>query len=174
MTGAPFQVSFGGSSARADRPALAEVRAAGQAVLAVAAEDRQAGDDVVARLELVDVRADRLDDAGRLVAEDGRRRERVEALDEVQVAVADAAGHRAHEHLAPDGLGDVDVLDRERLVGTVEDGSLHVVLLCSMVGAGRRGQCSALRLALQRPALAGDELREGRLGLGAPRITFVV
>ena len=83
--------------------------------------------------------ADRLDDAGRLVAEDGGRRERVEAVDEVQVAVADAAGDGAHEHLAPDGLVDVDVLDRERLVGAVEHGGFHVVLLCWMVGAGRAG-----------------------------------
>src|SRR5881296_2126750 len=36
-----------------DRPAAAEVGAAGEAVLAVAAEDGQAGDDVVSRLEIV-------------------------------------------------------------------------------------------------------------------------
>ncbi len=82
-------------------------------------------------LNSVDLRADRLDDAGRLVAEDRRRRERVVAVDEVQVAVADAAGDGAHEHLAPDGLLDLDVLDRQGLVGTVEDGGFHGELLSS-------------------------------------------
>src|SRR5204862_4653601 len=133
--------------ARAHGAALAEVRAAGEAPLAVTAEDRQAADHVITRLELADVRADRLHDAGRLVAEDGRRRERVEALDEVQVAVADAAGRRAHQHLAPDGLGDVDVLDRELLVRTVEDGSLHDMLLW----VGEPWEGSPLPLRYVRP-----------------------
>src|SRR5439155_11066 len=114
---------------RPNRPALAEVRAPGQAVLAVAAEDREARDDVVARLELRHVRADRVDDPRRLMPEDGGRRERVEAFDEVEIAVADAARHRAHQYLARDGLGDVDVLDRELFVRPVEDGSFHVALL---------------------------------------------
>src|SRR5262245_14985353 len=114
---------------RPDGPALAEVRAPGQAVLAVAAEDREARDDVVTGLELRHVRADRFDDPRRLVPEDGGRRERVEAFDEVEIAVADAARHRAHQHFARDGLGDVDVLDRELFVRTVEDGSFHVALL---------------------------------------------
>ena len=86
---------------------------------------------MIAGLELRDVRADRLDDAGGLVAEDRRRRERIVAVDEVQVAVAHAAGDRAHEHLAPDGLVDLDVLDRQGLVGTVEDGGFHGELLSS-------------------------------------------
>ena len=53
--------------------ALAERRVAGQALRAVAAEDRQAGDDVVARLHVGDVVAHRLDDAGALVAEHRRQ-----------------------------------------------------------------------------------------------------
>ncbi len=47
----------------------------GEARLAVAAEHRQAGDDVVARADVGDLVADGLDDAGRLVAEHhGHRR----------------------------------------------------------------------------------------------------
>ena len=75
------------------------------------------------------LQADLLDDPRRLVAEDGGRGEGVEAVDEVQVAVADAGGDDAHEHLAARGLVDVDVLDRERLIGPVEHGSFHLVLL---------------------------------------------
>src|SRR5262249_56750133 len=111
---------------RADGSALAEVRASGQAVLTVAAEDREARDDVIARLEFRHVRADRVDDPRRLVAEDGGRRERIEAFDKVQIAVADTTRHCTHQHFARDGLGDVDVLDRELFVRTVEDGSFHV------------------------------------------------
>jgi hypothetical protein len=91
----------------------------------VPAEDGQAGDDVIARLELAHLQPHRLDDAGGLVAEDGGGGERVEAVHEVQIAVADAGGHRAHQHLAADGLVDVDVLDRERLVWPVEHGCFH-------------------------------------------------
>jgi hypothetical protein len=46
----------------AHRTRLAQVRLAGAAVLATAAKDRQARDDVITRLELVHVRADGLDD----------------------------------------------------------------------------------------------------------------
>ena len=63
----------------AHRPGLAEVRLAGEAVVAVPAEHRQTGDDVVARLELADLEADLLDDAGGLVAEDGGRGERIDS-----------------------------------------------------------------------------------------------
>src|SRR5206468_11230490 len=98
------------------------MRPSGQAVRTVSTEDRQTGDHVIAGLELGHVRADRLDDAGGLVAEDRGRRKRVVPVDEVQVAVAHTARDRAHEYLTSDWLGDLDVLDRERLVGTVEDG----------------------------------------------------
>jgi hypothetical protein len=105
------------------------VRLAGEAIVALAAEDGEAGDDVVSRLEFRDLEPDRLDDPGRLVAEDGGRRKRVVPVDEVQIAVTHAGGDRAHEHLAPEGLVDVDILDGQQLVGAVEDGSFHVTLL---------------------------------------------
>ncbi len=112
-----------------DGPRLAEVGPSGQAVAAVPAEDRQAGDHVIAGLELRHVLAHLLDDPGGLVAEDRGRGERIVAVDEVQVAVAHAARDRAHEHFAPDGLRDVDVLDGERLLGAMEHGGFHGQLL---------------------------------------------
>src|SRR3990172_5746970 len=114
---------------RALRPVLTEVRAAREAVLAVAAEEGEAGDDVVAWLELLHLGPDSLDDARRLVAEDGRRRELVVAVDEVEVAVTDAARRHADEHLPADGLVDLDVLDGEWLLGAVEHRRLQGDLL---------------------------------------------
>ena len=82
---------------------------------------------MIAGHELGDVGADFLDDAGGLVAEDGRRRERIEAVHEVQIAVAHTAGDRAHQHLAAYRLGDVDVLDGEGLLGSVEYCGFHEI-----------------------------------------------
>ena len=93
------------------------------------AKDGQTGDHVIAGLELGHVRADRLDDAGGLVAEDRGGRERVVAIDEVQIAVAHTARDGAHEHLASDGLRDLDVLDGEGFIGTMEYGGFHGQLL---------------------------------------------
>ena len=104
---------------------LAAVRVAAEAHIAVAAEDRQAADDVIARLDVGHFLADLLNDAGGLVAEDGGRREHPQTLDEVQVGVADAAGDGADEYLAAAGLIDVDVVDLEWLAGAVEDGGFH-------------------------------------------------
>ena len=80
---------------------------------------------MVARLEVRDGRAHGLDDACGLVAQDGRGGEGIVAIDEVQVAVADAAGDDAHEDLARDRLRDVDLLDRQRLMRPVEHGGFH-------------------------------------------------
>ena len=107
----------------------AERRPARQALLAVAAEHRQAGDDVVAGLDVGDVGADLLDDAGRLVAEHGGQRVRVQPLDEVQVGVAQPGAGRAHQHLARSWLAQADILDDQRLVHFVQDGGLHVSIL---------------------------------------------
>src|SRR5439155_26129424 len=74
----------------ADRQA--EVRARVAAVLALAALGREERDDVVAGDDRADALADRLDDAGALVPELGRRvAGRVGAGRRVEVGVADAA-----------------------------------------------------------------------------------
>ena len=58
----------------------------------------------------------RLDDAGGLVTEDGGGGEGVVTIDEMQVAVTDARSDDTHEHLAANGLVDIDFLDRQRLM----------------------------------------------------------
>jgi HAMP domain-containing protein len=108
-----------------DLGVLADRRPARQAELAVTAEHRQAGDDPVAGLHVGHVLADRLDDAGGLVAEHDRHGRRVRALDEVQVAVAQPGGRGADQHLAAARLLDRHVLDRHRLARRVQHGGLH-------------------------------------------------
>jgi hypothetical protein len=81
---------------------------------------------MVAWLELVNLRTDLLDDTGSLVAKHGWRWHLVEAVDEVQVTVADTAGHDSDEHLVLGRLINVDVFNGQRLMGSVEDGGLHV------------------------------------------------
>ena len=100
---------------------------AAEALRAGAAEAGQAGDDVIAHPHRGDIVAHRLDDAGALVAEHERaiERETAVAVDDMQVAVADAGGDGAHQHLAAPRLVDVDLLDGQRFVHLAKDGSGH-------------------------------------------------
>src|SRR5208282_3441105 len=100
------------------------------AFLAVAAKYRQARDHVVTGLEVRDLRADFLDDAGGLVAEDRGRLPEVQPVHEMKIAMAYAAGDRAHDDFARFGFVDIDLLDREWLLGAMEDGGFH--LDCSL------------------------------------------
>ena len=69
----------------------------------------------------LDALADRLDDAGALVPEHGRRiAGRIDAGGGVHVGVADAAGDEPHEHLAGARLGEVELLHDERLAELLE------------------------------------------------------
>src|SRR5262249_16899110 len=95
---------------------------AAQAVLAFAAEHRDAGDDMVARLDVGDVRADGEHHAGGFVAQHARAGARIEAFHVVQVAVADAGKGGADQHLVGRRLVELDLLDAERLVDLVHDG----------------------------------------------------
>ncbi len=95
---------------------LAQRHVAGQAVLAVAAECRQARDHVIARLDVVDVAAHRLHDAGGLVTEHGWQGIRIGAVLEVQVRMAHAGRHRTHQHLPWARVAVLDVLDFQWLV----------------------------------------------------------
>ena len=90
-------------------------RLAAQAGPAVAADRAPVEDHEVARRDVGDALADRLDDAGRLVAEQERELVVDAALAVVQVGVADPAGLHLHHGLARAGVGDVDGLDRDRL-----------------------------------------------------------
>ena len=90
---------------------------------AVAAHRAPVEHHEVAGLQPGDVRADRLDDTRRLVAEQEREVVVDPALAVVQVGVADAAGLHLHHRLARTGVGDVDRdhLDR-RALGECDDG----------------------------------------------------
>ena len=74
-----------------------------------------------------DIGADRLDHAGAFMAQHERtiEREAPVAIDHVQVAVADAGGDSAHQHLAAPWLVDLHLLDGQRFVHLAEDGSGH-------------------------------------------------
>ena len=84
-----------------------------EAGAALAAHRAPVEDDEVARRDVGDPRADRLDGAGRLVAEEEREVVVDAALAVVQVGVADAARLDADDRLAGTGVGhhDVDELD---------------------------------------------------------------
>ncbi len=69
--------------------------------------------------------AERLDDAGALVADDDRQPRRQVAGHVVQVAVADAGRLDAHEHLAGARRVELDVLDRQRLAGGAQHRGSH-------------------------------------------------
>ena len=97
-----------------------------QAVHALAALRREQRHHVVADRDVGDALADRLDDAGALVAEHGRRvAGRVGAGGRVHVGVADAAGDEPDQHLARLGLREVDLLDRQRRPELLEYRSPH-------------------------------------------------
>ena len=87
-----------------------------EALRAGAAEAGQAGDDMVADAHAGHVVADRLDHAGAFMAQHHRpvEWEPPEAVDDVQVGMADAGGDGAHQHLAAPGLVEIDSFDRQR------------------------------------------------------------
>ena len=77
--------------------------------------------------DLGDRGADRLDDAGALVAEHARRvAGRVGAGRGVQVGVADAAGGQPHQHLTRTGPVELHFLDGERLGELLENGGANL------------------------------------------------
>ena len=120
------------AAAAADRPGrpprpdlVAEVRMTREAVAARAAEAADARDHVIAGLHVGDLRADRLDDAGRLVAEHRRHRARVLALHEVQVGVAQPRGGGLHQHLVRTDRADLHVVDDQLARDGLENRSFH-------------------------------------------------
>src|SRR5262249_12179675 len=70
-------------------------------------------------------RADRLDDARTLVAQDDRDGIGDRAVDDALVRVAQAGGTDRHPHLARAWITDGDVLDRDAAGRAVEDDALH-------------------------------------------------
>src|SRR6516165_6941101 len=124
-----------------------------EALRAIAAKTREAGDDVITRLHRRHLGANSLDDPGTLVSEYDRPVERKSpmAVDDVQVAVAHLGRRGADEHLAAPGLIDVDRFDRQRVVHLAKDrgvdlhlsfpGEFEIWCQCSLrVSAGESPQ----------------------------------
>ena len=103
-------------------------------------DGRPREDHAVADGEAADVRADRLDDPGALVAEHHRPRPHPLALDDVQVGAADADGVDAHEHVARPGRREVDGAHDERGARRFEERRAHPHRLCP----GRRQSAAAI------------------------------
>ena len=79
---------------------LAQDRLVALAIEAVAAMRVPGADDVIARRDVGDVLADRLDHARAFVAEHDRHRIGERAVDHLEVGVAEAARHDPHQHVA--------------------------------------------------------------------------
>src|SRR5207302_8538551 len=141
----------------------AQRRLAADAVAAPAAGGDVARADVIADLHRLDAGSDLLHDPGRLVTKHHRQRMRIVAGDDVQVAVADAVGLPAHQHLVRAGIEHLDVLDHERLLDLVQDrgrrlrrhgcllAAVRILLLAWVVG----GSTNRVRSG---PGVAGAEL----------------
>ena len=108
---------------------LAQRHAPREAVFAMPAKRRQAGDDVIARLHIGDGITHRLDDASGFVAEHHRQLAGVGAVVEVHVRMADARRRRAHQHLARLRLVHRHLFDRHGRVDLSQHRCLHPCLL---------------------------------------------
>ena len=84
-----------------------------QAIFAVAAEDRQGRDHMIARLDIGHLVADRFDDAGRLVTHHRRYGGVVVAGQIVAIAVTHAGGDRANQDFPRSWIVDLYILDGE-------------------------------------------------------------
>ena len=102
-------------------------RLAAQAGPAVAAHGPPVEDHVVAGRDVGDALADRLDDAGGLVAEQERELVVDPALAVVQVGVAHPARLDGHDGLARPGVGDHDRLDRHRCALAASDDATYLL-----------------------------------------------
>jgi hypothetical protein len=102
-------------------------RLAAPAGPALAADRPPVQDHEVAGRDVGDVRADRLDDAGRLVTQQERKLVVDTAVAIVHVRVADAAGLDAHQRLARPGIGQPNRLDPDWLALGETDHGAHIL-----------------------------------------------
>jgi hypothetical protein len=94
---------------------ITEVGPTGCTVSTMATKDRQAGDHVVTWFYIPHLGAHRFHHTGGFMPEHDRHRGWIEAFIEVHVAVTDASGDGADEHLVRTGSTDVDVFNTEWL-----------------------------------------------------------
>jgi hypothetical protein len=101
---------------------------------------------VVAHRETRDARADFLDDAGSLVAQDHRDLHvRPGAIGGVEAAMTDTARNHANQDFAVARIGKLDVFDAQWFALLVQYRGAHLILLETPVLAGA-GQYSTARL----------------------------
>src|SRR5579859_1857591 len=116
---------------------VTQVRLAGGAPPAVAADREERADDVVTGLQPSDARAGFLDDPGTLVAADDREARHDIAVAQVLVGVAEACCHVPDQDFT--GLGGIEFQfgDLKVLARSVQDGGLglHGLLLIAQAGA---------------------------------------
>jgi hypothetical protein len=78
-------------------------------------------EDVVSGDEVGDARANLLDNASSFVPEDDRERGRMDALDDMEIGVADTTRRHANEHLARLRRIELELFDDQRLLELVQD-----------------------------------------------------
>ena len=155
--------------------APAAERLVAPAVAALAQVARQAGATLaagrdgpdqhsIADLVASDTRAELLDDADRLVADDEARADRVLALDDVDVGAADGRGGDTDHRLAGARVGPRDLLDAD-VARAVEHGGAHGV---GRACRGRDGMGKDRHVGLRAWRSEVRPLREGGRRSGPP------
>ena len=122
--------AFGLAGRHLDGGVAANGLVASHAVLAVAAEHRQASDDMVTWLDVGDVFTHRFDHPGSLMAQHCGHRCGVLALNEMQITVTQAAHAGSHQHFIALGLVDLDALDGHRLTWAMKNSGFQFNFSC--------------------------------------------
>jgi hypothetical protein len=91
----------------------------------MAAEDGQAGDDMVTRLNVAYLRADGLDHTSRLVSKHDRHGGGIQSFVKMHVAMTDTGRHCTHEDFVRPRGTDGDILNGEGFMDFAEYGSFH-------------------------------------------------
>jgi hypothetical protein len=98
----------------------------------MATENRQAGDHMVAGLDVGDIFTDRFDHTCGFMTKYGGHWRGVFAFDEMQVAVAKPADTGTHQHFVALGFFDLDALDGHRLTWAMKNSGFHVICSCGL------------------------------------------
>ena len=93
----------------------------------MAAKRGEAGDHMISRLHVRDVGANLFDDPRRFVPQHDGQAVGIEALDEMQIAMANARSNGPHQNFPRPGFVDRDIFDGEWLPDFVEYGGFYRV-----------------------------------------------